>query len=341
MAYIGNPPAERYSSVSYQDLTGGTGTSFTLDYSVGSANEIEVFVNNVRQEPSVAYTVSGTALTMTGSIASTDDFYVVFQGKAQQTVTHPATHALEATDGTFTGDLTVDTNTLHVDSTNNRVGIGTTSPNRDLEISSSAPHVRLTDTDGGYAELYGGQGYLDIHADRGNAVASSRMTFNVDGSEKMRILSSGGITFNGDTAAANALDDYEEGTFNAVLSGNASTSGQTYNSQVCKYIKIGTLVHVQGYVSCSNIGTVSGSYGIISGLPFTVGGTYGDYAGGVFGYFTGMGVNSAGFTIYPEINQTFAYVTYRSSFGSVSQYIAPSGWGSAPTIMFSLAYRTT
>jgi len=107
MAYIGNPPADRYSSVSYQDLTGGTGTSFTLDYAVGSANEIEVFVNNVRQEPSVAYTVSGTALTMTGSIASTDDFYVVFQSKAQQTVTHPATHALEATDGTFTGNVSI------------------------------------------------------------------------------------------------------------------------------------------------------------------------------------------------------------------------------------------
>ena len=107
MAYIGNPPAERYSSVSHQDLTGGTGTSFTLDYAVGSANEIEVFVNNVRQEPSVAYTVAGTALTMTGSIASTDDFYVVFQGKAQQTVTHPATHALEATDGTFTGNVSI------------------------------------------------------------------------------------------------------------------------------------------------------------------------------------------------------------------------------------------
>ena len=73
--------------MSYQDLTGGTGTSFTLDYSAGSAQDIEVFVNNVRQEPGVAYTVAGTALTMTGSIVATDDFYVVFQGKAQQTVT--------------------------------------------------------------------------------------------------------------------------------------------------------------------------------------------------------------------------------------------------------------
>jgi len=87
MPYLGNPPAAAYSTINYQDLTGGSGTSFTLDYSVANENEIEVFVNNVRQEPSVAYTTAGTALTMTGSILATDDFYVVFQGKAQQTIT--------------------------------------------------------------------------------------------------------------------------------------------------------------------------------------------------------------------------------------------------------------
>lgn len=87
MAYLGNHPSVSYSTVSYQDLTGGTGTGFTLDYPAGTPQDIEVFVNNVRQEPGVAYTVSGTSLTMTGSIVATDDFYVVFQSKAQQTIT--------------------------------------------------------------------------------------------------------------------------------------------------------------------------------------------------------------------------------------------------------------
>ena len=86
MPYLGNEPAVAFATVSYQDLTGGSGTSFTLDHPVANSNEIEVFVNNVRQEPSVAYNASGTSMTMTGSVASTDDFYVVFQGKAQQTI---------------------------------------------------------------------------------------------------------------------------------------------------------------------------------------------------------------------------------------------------------------
>ena len=107
MPYLGNAPAEAYSNISYQDLTGGSGTTFTLDFPAGSPGELEVFVNNVRQEPSVAYTVSGTTLTMTGTIATTDDVYVVFQGKAQQTVRHPANTAIEATSGTFSGAVSI------------------------------------------------------------------------------------------------------------------------------------------------------------------------------------------------------------------------------------------
>jgi len=86
MPYMGNPLATAFSTINKQDLTGGAGTNFTLSYSAGSSQDIEVFVNNVRQEPGVAYTANGTSLTMTGSIVATDDFYVVFQGKAQQTV---------------------------------------------------------------------------------------------------------------------------------------------------------------------------------------------------------------------------------------------------------------
>ena len=107
MPYIGNAPAVNFSSLSYQDLTGGSGTNFTLDFPAGSNQDIEVFVNNVRQEPGVAYTVAGTALTMTGSIATTDDFYVVFQGKAQQTATLGSSTNLSINDLTLSGDLTL------------------------------------------------------------------------------------------------------------------------------------------------------------------------------------------------------------------------------------------
>jgi len=47
------------------------------------------------------------------------------------------TGALSGTSATFSGDLTIDTNTLYVDSTNNRIGIGTTSPTNPLHILSN------------------------------------------------------------------------------------------------------------------------------------------------------------------------------------------------------------
>jgi hypothetical protein len=106
MPYLGNAPSATFQSVAYQDLTGGTGTSFTLSHAVSSAQELEVFVNNVRQEPTVAYSAVGTTLTMTGTIAATDDFYVVFQGKAVGSVSHPTTSPLAATTGTFSGNVT-------------------------------------------------------------------------------------------------------------------------------------------------------------------------------------------------------------------------------------------
>jgi hypothetical protein len=93
MAYIGNIPAVQYASFSKQTLTADSSTtSFTLDNAVANENELEVFVNNVRQEPGSgkAYTASGTTLTMSAAPTTGDTFYVIFQGKATQTVNPPS-----------------------------------------------------------------------------------------------------------------------------------------------------------------------------------------------------------------------------------------------------------
>lgn len=50
------------------------------------------------------------------------------------------------TGDTATGNYTFDTNTLHIDSTNNRVGIGTTSPTEKLDVNSDAIRIRTNQT---------------------------------------------------------------------------------------------------------------------------------------------------------------------------------------------------
>ena len=89
MAYIGNIPAESYTSFAKQDFTTSATTSYTLDNPVANANELALFINFVRQEPTTAYTASGTSLTLTSATSASDDMYCVFLGKAVQTVNPP------------------------------------------------------------------------------------------------------------------------------------------------------------------------------------------------------------------------------------------------------------
>ena len=89
MPFIGNQPALSYTSFAKQDFTASATTSYTLDQPVANANELALFINFVRQEPTTAYTASGTTLTLTSATSASDDMYCVFLGKAVQTVNPP------------------------------------------------------------------------------------------------------------------------------------------------------------------------------------------------------------------------------------------------------------
>lgn len=88
-SYLGNIPSNNFVSLKRQVITGNGGASYTLDHSVASVNDVAIFVNNVRQDPA-SYSISGTALTLGGTISSSDSCYVIFLGQALQTVTPDA-----------------------------------------------------------------------------------------------------------------------------------------------------------------------------------------------------------------------------------------------------------
>ena len=95
MPYIGNQPAEQFTSFATQEFSTSATTSYTIDHAVANENEIALFINNVRQQPGSgkAYTATGTALTLSAATASTDTMYCVFLGRALQTV-NPATNSI-------------------------------------------------------------------------------------------------------------------------------------------------------------------------------------------------------------------------------------------------------
>ena len=103
--------------------------------------------------------------------------------------------------------------------------------------------------------------------------SDNSMQFGSNGSEEMRMLSGGGITFNGDTASANALDDYEEGSWTPVPENTNNTP--TYHNQTGIYTKIGNLVTVVGFIQFNNAPTFTSNDSElrVTGLPFTANGT--------------------------------------------------------------------
>ena len=86
--------------------------------------------------------------------------------------------------------------------------------------------------------------------------------------EEYARIDTNGIKFNGDTAVANALDDYEEGTFDALICGT-SNPNTYYVTGTGKYTKIGNVVDV--HMSWDNMDMDNSASGniMIRNLPFT------------------------------------------------------------------------
>jgi hypothetical protein len=93
--------------------------------------------------------------------------------------------------------------------------------------------------------------------------------FSAGGNTERVRVTSNGLTFNGDTAAANALDDYEEGDWTPTVQVEGQNNATT-DKQNGRYVKIGSKVTVWAYVQLN--GTPSGrgvnNAWIHGGLPF-------------------------------------------------------------------------
>jgi hypothetical protein len=114
---------------------------------------------------------------------------------------------------TVTGDLTVDTNTLHVDAANNRVGVGTAAPAELLHLNANNPEFTMqAASDGGECAIYfkdddgNKDGRITYRTDY-SGQTDNYMQFFTNGSERLRLDGSGNLlvgttghfNFSGDT----------------------------------------------------------------------------------------------------------------------------------------------
>jgi hypothetical protein len=123
--------------------------------------------------------------------------------------------------------LTVDTDTLAVDSTNNRVGIGTTSPSTILDVKGAAARIRISDTDTAGTtgiEFVDSGGTKDAEIEVGNS--TQYLAFKTATAERMRIDGSGRVGI-GTTSPEATLHIVDEGSTGPALhiSGGSGTEG--------------------------------------------------------------------------------------------------------------------
>ena len=239
MAYVGNEPTSNFASVTKDSFSGdGSTTAFTLS-KAATTNGVAVFVENVRQEPTTAYAVSGTTLTFTAApvSASGNNIYVLHHNAPASTAIHSAAQPLTATSGTFTGDVSIDggsfvfnessadkdfrvesndnANMLFVDGGNNRIGIGTASADGGVHIKGVSDHGRIILESGGTSGSNNGT-FMQFHNHGGTEIAQiavdegssneGQMLFKTGGTdESMRITHDHKVGI-GATAPAEALE---------------------------------------------------------------------------------------------------------------------------------------
>jgi len=175
-----------------------------------------------------------------------------------------------------------------------------------------------------------------------DVVLSTKPSNSTGTSERVRVtgdgylrLAGGGIQFNGDTAAANSLDDYEEGTWTPVIGGSTSESGQAYSGQTGYYTKVGRLVTASFRVVLSTRGTITGNVAI-KGLPFTADSQIGYGAGTTLWEALAIGWSS----IFLVVNQntTFATLEGVKSAGIASIKLASADLDNTSQFNGSITY---
>ena len=241
------------------------GSNFT-DYE--SVNQFLVSLNGTIQAPTDSFTVSGSTLTFASNLSTGDviNFVIVFGNSLS---------AGTPTDGTVTNAKISYplAKSGAIVSTFNR----TSSDGQILELQKDGTAVGNINAQGGDLAIGNGEGGLQFIDGanarvRGfNASTNAKSDNDVDlgdSTTRFKDLYLSGNIYLGGTGSANALDDYEEGTWTPSYAGS-TTGSVSYGSRGGTYTKIGNLV--TAWFSLVNF-TTTGSWAgdvKVTGLPFT------------------------------------------------------------------------
>jgi hypothetical protein len=167
-------------------------TTMTMTGSVNVVGDLDVDNLNINGNSIISTNTDGNiALTPNGTGEVDISKVDIDGGTIDGTVIGGASAAaISGTTGTFSGNLTVDTNTLFVDAANNRVGIGTISPLSPLVVAEGTGQHGFEVQPGTLTYVFA---YDRATADYGDLdISGQTLRFGTDnGVERMRIDSTG------------------------------------------------------------------------------------------------------------------------------------------------------
>ena len=283
-------------------ITGGTINGTTIGASTAAAGTFTTFTSNGIDDnaDAVAITIDSSENVGIGTTSPSDKLHV-YGGSSGGTTAHSYTQ-------------------LHVEHSSH-AAIQLSSPaSTESAIFFSDPD----DNDVGGVGYYHAQDYMYLRS-----AGATRVRVDADG-----------LKFGSDTAAANALNDYEEGTWTPTYTATSgSFSSVTYQNQIGYYTKIGDVVNLHARIDTTgmSIGSASG-YLLVSGLPFTAHGSA--YQSAIVGYSWGFS------SVHPTAGSTGTGMTALYLYAPDRQYstgsIVPSNLGTSTTYLYiSCTYKTT
>ena len=272
MPYIGTQPKDVRSFGKVQfDFTATQGqTAFTgadddgktLGFTEG---QIQVYVNGILMDAS-DYTTSNTNTVTLVSAANLNDIITVvaLQTDIPNSDYVPISGGTFSGDMNFSGDLTVGATSIHVDRTNNRLGVGTSSPSGVLSLKKSTRtlDVKLEDTpaSGEYGVQFtaGSGDYLGFGAGgSGTAIAidsSNRVTMSyqprawmskTNGSQSHTTGSTVKVTFDTSTTTNGMSFSNADDRLTVPVAGNYLITAQASTSVTDVYQGDGVYMHIR------------------------------------------------------------------------------------------------
>ena len=250
--------------------------------------------------------------------------------------------------GIYDVDSTV--HRLAIDSSGN-VGINNTSPKYVMHLNPASGQsridVHMTNSTTGHNNNDGVQfGYQNSAGAYIWNFENTDIYFGTNGTKRASFLAGGGLAFNNDTAQANALDDYEEGTWTPTIRGPGGT-GTHGAGNAGFYTKIGNIVHAHATIHWTAISGTTNGVVVVLGLPYaTKNASHYRSTSLMGGQVVGVhnGNNAAmNIAIGVDANQSFAYLTgvNGSSTASYNYTHQPTVNSTGQIFGFALTYLTS